>query len=90
MDDADLVSLRDNEMADIETEQLINEIEQLTSRALEETQQWKSLSGSPGNKKDSDPEHNLNSTTDNHHSASKDPTTVGIENNNGIRDNIVA
>jgi len=46
-DDADLVSLSDNVGVgmpmDIETEQLICEIEQLTSRALEETQQWKSL-----------------------------------------------
>jgi len=34
--------------ADLETEQLISEIDQLTSRALEETHQWSSLSPAKG------------------------------------------
>ena len=48
-DDSDLFSIRDAEMVvDVETEQLITEIEELTSRALEETQQWKSTPSSGG------------------------------------------
>ena len=42
MDSSDLVSLPGNNEAglDPETEQLISEIERLTSRALQETNQW--------------------------------------------------
>ena len=40
MDNDDLVSLNNVETTDFETEQLISEIELLTSRALQETQQW--------------------------------------------------
>ena len=39
VDNDDLVSLN-NEGVDFETEQLISEIELLTSRALQETQKW--------------------------------------------------
>ena len=48
VDNDDLVSLNNVETADFETEQLISEIELLTSRALQETQQWGSnQQGSP-------------------------------------------
>ena len=40
VDNDDLVSLNNVETTDFETEQLISEIELLTSRALQETQQW--------------------------------------------------
>ncbi len=46
MDNSDLVSLQGNDPClDPETEQLISEIERLTSQALQETNQWTSIFG---------------------------------------------
>ena len=48
VDNSDLVSLQGNEPGlDPETEQLITEIERLTSRALQETNQWTKIFGQP-------------------------------------------
>ena len=61
VDNDDLVSLNNVE-TDFETEQLISEIELLTSRALQETQQWSHVHQSSPSKTNTLVEANNNPT----------------------------